>query len=99
MAGKVYQIYTNDEIDATFTNICGDTEAYANAGELRLGDTDYLSVTKADVDGTTPSMPSEDEVISTTLMCGLCGRVPKSVSDMVEQRGILVCKRCVDERD
>lgn len=99
MAGKVFQVYTNDVIDATFTNIRGDTEAYANAGERRLGSTDYLSVTKADVDGTTPSMPAEDELISSTLMCALCGRVPKSVDDMIEQRGFLVCSKCVDESE
>lgn len=97
MAGKVFQVYTNDEIGTTFTNVRGDTETYAHTGELRLGDDAYLSDIRADVDGTTPAMPLEDVLISTTLMCGRCGRFPKSVDDMFEQRGILVCARCVDE--
>ena len=92
-------VYKNDLISATpFTDLGGETAVKAHGGERRLGSTAaFLGVQSINIDGSTTSYPALNEVISTQLICGVCGVPVGKKKKMVKQNGVLRCPRCLDE--
>lgn len=95
----MHEVYKNDSIsEDTFTDLAGNTDmSLPDAGELRLGDETYLDEIPYDMDGTQTTMPAEDEVLSVTLVCDICGIPVEEKKDLTKQRGLMVCKECIDE--
>ena len=95
------QTYRNDEIPSSYTDFRGETVAYPNAGELRLGTNagflnDASGHQSRNADGTLTSHPVEDEKISQYISCSCCGLIVTDKRRLTKNaKGRLVCKDCI----
>lgn len=83
------EIYKNDMISSdTFTDLSGNTDQLrAGAGTRRLN-VDFVS---GDYEA------DEDEVLSTALVCDICGIPVKKKSELSKSDGFYRCRDCIDE--
>ena len=82
------EVYKNDLISASsFTDLAGNTVYKAGYGTRRL----YLDFISGSYEA------DENELLSTMLVCDLCGKPAKKKGELQEVNGFQRCKDCIDE--
>lgn len=93
-----HDIIRNSRVaSSTYTDLAGNTVYKTGHGELEIGDdAAFLGHQSINVDGTLTDQPAEDEVLSRTMVCAICGEPVEGKHQLVKQRGVWVCSDCVD---